>query len=47
MIPARTKAEMLAHSATSQKYISLGWNFPYTPDRVADNFQMPSCELIG
>ena len=39
--------KMLAHSAKSQKYVSLSWNFPYTPDRVADNFQMPSCELTG
>ncbi len=39
--------KMLAHDARSQKYISLGKNFPYTPQRVADDFQMPSCELIS
>ena len=38
---------MLAHSANSQKYLSLAWNFPYTPERVADDFQMPSCELTS
>jgi len=39
--------KMLAHSLTTQKYINLDQNFPYTPQRVADNFQMPSCELIS
>ena len=39
--------KMLSHSASSQKYISLSWNFPYTPERVADDFQMPSCELTS
>jgi hypothetical protein len=39
--------KMLAHDARSQKYISDSWNFTYTPQRVADNFQMPSCELIS
>ena len=32
---------------TAQKYLSLGWNFPYTPQRVADDFQMPTCELVS
>ena len=39
--------KMLAHTATSQKYISMGWNFPYTPKKVTDDFQMPSCELTS
>lgn len=39
--------KILAHSPAAQKYINLDGNFPYTPQRVADNFQMPSCELIG
>jgi hypothetical protein len=39
--------KMLSHSVHAQKYVSLGWNFPYTPQRVADDFQMPSCELTG
>src|ERR1051325_7957321 len=36
--------KMLAHSANSQKYVT-PWNFTYAPGRVADDFQMPSCEL--
>ncbi|HKQ10480.1 MAG TPA: hypothetical protein VJS85_04765 [Rhizomicrobium sp.] len=45
---ARTDSyKMLAHTATSQKYVSLGWNFPYTPKKMADDFQMPSCELTS
>ncbi len=39
--------KMLAHSDKAQKYISLGWNFPFTPQRVADDFQMPSCDLVS
>jgi hypothetical protein len=39
--------KMLAHDAHSQKYISAAWNFPYTPQRVPDDFQMPSCELTS
>ena len=39
--------KMLAHSANSQKYLSLTYNFPFSPQRVADDFQMPSCELIS
>jgi hypothetical protein len=35
--------QMLWHSPTAQKYISQGWNFPYAPQRVADDFQMPGC----
>ncbi|HET7086797.1 MAG TPA: hypothetical protein VFI23_18665 [Rhizomicrobium sp.] len=39
--------KMVAHDANSQKYVSLAWNFPYSPQRVADDFQMPSCELTS
>lgn len=39
--------KMLAHTATTQKYISLGANFPYTPKKMADDFEMPSCELTS
>jgi hypothetical protein len=39
--------QMLAHSNDSQKYLSQTRNFPYSPQRVADDFQMPSCELIS
>ncbi len=46
-MPRSDAYRMLAHGANTQKYISLNWNFPYTPDRVADDFQMPSCELIS
>ena len=34
---------MLGHTATSQKYLSLGYNYPYTPTREPDDFKMPSC----
>jgi hypothetical protein len=39
--------KMLAHDAQSQKYLSMAWKFPYTPKRVPDDFQMPSCELTS
>jgi hypothetical protein len=39
--------KMLGHTATTQKYLSLGWNFPYTPEREPDDFLMPSCQLIS
>jgi hypothetical protein len=39
--------KILAHSPKAQKYVSLDWNFPYTPQRVADDFKMPSCELTS
>jgi hypothetical protein len=37
--------KMLAHTATTQKYLSLGWNYPYTPQREPDDFMMPSCPI--
>jgi len=44
----RTDAyKMLAHSAKTQKYLSLNWNFPYTPERVVDDFRMPPCDLTS
>jgi hypothetical protein len=39
--------KMLAHDAHSQKYMSMERSFPYTPQRVPDNYQMPSCELVS
>jgi hypothetical protein len=45
--PRTDSYKMLAHTATTQKYVSLGWNFPYTPHRVADDFQMPGCDLVS
>ena len=45
--PRTDTYKMLAHSPAAQKYLSTAWNFTYTPQRVADDFQMPSCELVG
>jgi hypothetical protein len=39
--------KMIARTATTQKYISQSFNFPYTPKKMADDFQMPSCELTS
>ena len=39
--------KMLARTATTQKYVSLGWNFPYAPQRMTDDFQMPGCDLVS
>ena len=39
--------KMLAHTAATQKYLSLPANFPYTPERQPDDFKMPSCQLIS
>lgn len=38
---------MLAHTATTQKYLSMSLNFPYAPEREPDDFKMPSCQLIS
>jgi len=38
---------MLAHTATTQKYLSMPLGFPYTPEREPDDFKMPSCQLIS
>jgi len=46
-MPRTDDYKMLAHSANTQKYVSLSWNYPYTPARVLDNFQMPSCGLTS
>ena len=45
--PRTDNYKMLSHSPTAQKYVSMGWNFTYTPQRVADDFKMPSCELVS
>jgi len=47
LMPRTDAYKMLAHGAKTQKYVSLNWNFSYTPQRVADDFKMPSCELIS
>lgn len=45
---ARTDAyRMLAHDARAQRYIALPSGFAYTPRRVADDYRMPSCDLIS
>lgn len=46
-LPRTDTYKMLAHSPTAQKYLSTAWNFPYSPQRVADDFKMPSCELVS
>ena len=45
--PRTDTYKMLAHDAHSQKYLSIGRKFVYTPQRVADDFKMPSCELTS
>jgi hypothetical protein len=47
LAPRLDTYKMLGHDAHSQKYLSMDRNFPYTPQRVADNYQMPSCQLIS
>jgi len=44
-LPRTDLYKMLAHTATTQKYLSLGWNYPYTPQREPDDFMMPSCPI--
>lgn len=46
-MPRTDAYKMLAHSDKTQNYLSLSWNYPYTPVRVADGFEMPSCELVS
>jgi hypothetical protein len=45
--PRSDTYKMLAHDAHGQKYLSLAYKFVYTPQRMADDFQMPSCELTS
>jgi hypothetical protein len=45
--PRTDTYKILEHSANAQKYLSLGRKFVYTPQRVADDFKMPSCELTS
>jgi homogentisate 1,2-dioxygenase len=47
MMPRTDNYRMQAHSPVAQKYVSLDWNYTYTPQRVADDFRMPSCELTS
>ncbi len=46
-LPRIDTYRMLAHDARSQKYLSQERNFPYTPNRVADSFKMPPCDLTS
>ena len=44
----RTDAyKILSHDAKSQTYRYLPTGFVYTSHRVADNFELPSCETIS
>jgi len=38
---------ILAHGPKTQKYVSEMSSFVFTPQRMADDFQMPSCELVS
>ena len=39
--------KILEHSPKAQKYLSLGYKFTYTPQRVSDDFKIPSCDLTS
>ena len=45
--PRTDTYKILEHSPKAQKYLSLGYKFTYTPQRVADDFKMPGCELTS
>lgn len=45
--PRTDTYKILEHSPKAQKYLSLGYKFTYTPQRVADDFKMPSCDLTS
>jgi hypothetical protein len=45
--PRTDTYKILEHSPQAQKYLSLGYKFTYTPQRVADDFKMPSCDLTS
>ena len=45
--PRTDTYKILEHGPKAQKYLSLGYKFTYTPQRVADDFKMPSCELTS
>ena len=45
--PRTDTYKMLSHDAQRQKYVSMGWRFTYTPQRMPDDFQMPSCALTS
>jgi hypothetical protein len=46
-MPRTDTYRILQHSPTAQKYVELPLNFAYSPQRVADNYTMPSCQLVG
>jgi len=45
--PRTDTYKILEHSPKAQKYLSLGYKFTYTPQRVSDDFKMPSCDLTS
>ncbi len=45
--PRTDRYRMLAHDAQKQDYVYLPLNFPFHARRVADDYRMPSCELVG
>ena len=45
--PRTDTYKILEYSPKAQKYLSLGYKFTYTPQRVADDFKMPSCDLTS
>ncbi|MDB5733649.1 MAG: hypothetical protein JWN16_286 [Alphaproteobacteria bacterium] len=45
--PESDPYRIVSHDAHSQKYVYLPINFAYTSSRVANGFDMPSCELTS
>ena len=39
--------KLLSVDATTQSYVVLPTNFPYKAHKVAANFDMPRCDLVG
>jgi hypothetical protein len=39
--------KLLSVNATTQSYVVLPTNFPYKAHKVAANFDMPRCDLVG
>ena len=45
--PQTDPYRIVRHDARSQTYVYLPINFSYTSNRVADNYQMPGCDLTS
>jgi hypothetical protein len=45
--PQSDPYRIVSHDAHTQKYVYLPINFAYTSSRVANGFDMPSCELTS